>query len=66
MKKNPSVSILIPTYNRASLLDKAVKSALEQNYPNLTVIVSDDASTDNTTDIIAKYLKDTRLTLILQ
>lgn len=61
MKKYPSVSILIPTYNRASLLDKAVKSALEQDYPNLTVIVSDDASTDNTSNIIAKYLKDARL-----
>lgn len=60
VKQRKSVSILIPTYNRASLLEFAVKSALAQDYPNLTVIVSDDASTDNTNKIVDQYSNDTR------
>ena len=58
MEKYPSVSILIPTYNRASLLETAIKSAVAQDYPNLTVIVSDDASTDNTSKVVEKYTRD--------
>jgi len=39
------VSIMITTYNRANYLPQAIESALAQDYPNLEVIVSDDAST---------------------
>lgn len=48
----PKVSILIPTYNRNSLVKNAVLSALEQNYPSFEVIVCDDYSTDNTQSVI--------------
>jgi len=51
---------MIPTYNRARLLFEAVDSALSQDYPNLEVIVSDNASTDDTSEVIKKYLPDTR------
>jgi glycosyltransferase involved in cell wall biosynthesis len=45
----PLVSIAIPTYNRAdSYLPQALESALNQTYPNLEVIVSDNCSTDRT------------------
>lgn len=57
----PSVCIMIPTYNQANYISLAIKSALEQNYPNLMVIVSDDCSTDNTSDIVQEYLSDKRL-----
>lgn len=47
----PLVSVGIPTYNRASSLQRAVKSVLEQDYPNLEIVISDNASTDSTQDI---------------
>lgn len=48
------VSIFIPTHNRRSLLQRAVKSALDQSYKDIEVIVVDDGSTDDTPD----YLRD--------
>jgi len=49
------VSIIIPTYNRAEVLERALKSVLTQTYENHEVIVIDDGSTDNTESIISKY-----------
>lgn len=45
---HPLVSILIPTYNQAGYIERAVYSALSLNYPNLDVVVSDDNSSDET------------------
>jgi glycosyltransferase involved in cell wall biosynthesis len=42
----PKVSILIPTYNQASVVSAAVRSAQSQTYNNIEIIVGDDASTD--------------------
>lgn len=50
--KNPLVSIVIPTYNRAGLVARAVHSVLLQSYDDFEVIIVDDASTDNTPDLI--------------
>ena len=50
---NPLVSVIIPTYNRGHLIKKAIKSVLNQTYKNLELIVVDDASTDNTEEIIS-------------
>ncbi|MFN8575928.1 MAG: glycosyltransferase family 2 protein [Candidatus Sericytochromatia bacterium] len=55
------VSILIPTYNRAELLDKAISSSIEQDYDNIEIIISDNCSSDNTTKIVDKYLGDSRV-----
>jgi hypothetical protein len=44
----PLVTIAIPTYNRAELLIKAIDSALGQTYPKIEVVVSDNASRDDT------------------
>ena len=51
----PLVSICIPTYNRANIIKKAIDSALSQTYKNIEVIVVDNASTDNTDEIVASY-----------
>ena len=54
------ISIMIPTYNQGHLIGQAVESALAQTYPNLEVIVSDDASTDRTQEVLAS-IHDPRL-----
>jgi len=56
----PKVTIAIPTYNRAKYLGDAIESALNQDYPELEIIVSDNASIDNTLEIIDKYKTDPR------
>jgi len=63
MKNNPLVSILIPTYNRATYISSALDSALAQTYPNLEIIVHDDASSDNTKEVLSGY-HDPRLRVI--
>jgi len=52
----PKVTIIITTYNRAHLLENAINGALIQNYQNLEIIIADNASSDNTSEIVAKYL----------
>jgi len=47
----PLVSIIIPTYNRAGLVTRAVSSVLSQTFNDYECIVADDASTDNTADL---------------
>jgi len=48
-------SIIIPTYNRAVLLDRCLQSLVNQTYKDFEVIVCDDGSTDNTREITEKY-----------
>ena len=57
------VTIMIPTYNQASFIKKSVNSALSQSYPNLEILVGDDASTDSTVSIIKK-INDPRIKYI--
>lgn len=60
MQDLPKVSINIPTYGQAHYIERAIESALAQDYPNLEVIVADDCSPDNTSEVIKKYANDTR------
>lgn len=46
--KPPLVSVYITTKNRVTMLKRAVHSVLEQTYPNVEIIISDDGSTDET------------------
>ncbi|MFF5703656.1 glycosyltransferase family 2 protein [Streptomyces sp. NPDC012794] len=48
------VSICIPVYNRPAEVERAVRSALEQTYSDIEVVVVDNASTDETWDVITK------------
>lgn len=57
----PKISIMIPTYNRASMLAEAIESCLAQDYLNLEVVISDNASTDQTTSVLQRYLRDPRV-----
>lgn len=49
------ITVIIPTYNRGSLLKRAVDSVLNQTYKNIEIIVVDDCSTDNTEKIMKDY-----------
>jgi len=63
----PKVSVGIPTFNRGADLIKTVESVLRQDYPNLEIIISDNASTDNTNTLCRKLaLNDRRITYIRQ
>ena len=50
-----NISVIIPTYNRASTLPRAIGSVLEQSYPANEIIVIDDGSNDQTQDLINKH-----------
>lgn len=54
------VSIIIPTYNRADVITRSINSILEQTYQNFEVWVVDDASTDDTDDIVTQ-IEDSRV-----
>lgn len=53
--ENCKVSVIIPTYNRAWILKKAIDSVLSQNFKNFELIVVDDGSTDDTQDLLKDY-----------
>lgn len=54
-QNGPLVTIGIPTFNRAASLKRAIDSALSQDYLNIEVIVSDNASTDETVALCQHY-----------
>lgn len=61
----PFVTIAIPTFNRASLLKDCIALAQSQSYSNFEILVSDNASTDETADILRQF-SDPRLRVVRQ
>lgn len=55
MKSDPKVSIIIPVFNAASTLARAIESASGQHYRNLEIILVDGGSTDGSVEITAEY-----------
>ena len=55
LKSPPLISVIIPTYNHANFLGKALESVIQQTYSNWEAIVVDNQSTDETNQIINKY-----------
>jgi len=64
MDKNPTrpiISVNIATYNRGRYIREAIDSVLAQSFKNWELVVVDDGSTDNTKQVVAPYLKDSRI-----
>ena len=57
------VTVVIPTYNRAELLRGAIESVLSQTYGDFTLVVADNASTDETQEVVQGYA-DERLSYV--
>lgn len=53
----PKISIVIPSYNKVAYIEATLLSIINQNYPNLEVIIQDGGSNDGTVEIIKKYAK---------
>src|SRR4030042_2316707 len=56
----PTVSVIVPNYNYAQFLDQRLQSILNQTYQDFEVLCLDDASTDNSREIISRYLSHGR------
>ncbi|MCX9085637.1 MAG: glycosyltransferase [Candidatus Methanoperedens sp.] len=61
--EKPTISVIIPTYDRANLVGRSIQSVLNQTYRDLELIIVDDASKDNTEDVI-KSFNDERIKYI--
>ncbi|VEI48624.1 Putative lipooligosaccharide biosynthesis protein [Actinobacillus equuli] len=57
----PLISIIMPVYNAEEYIEEAIKSVLNQTYSNWELILVDDCSTDNSCNVIQKYLLDARI-----
>ncbi len=62
MNPAPKVTVFIPTYNYGIYLDEAIQSILAQTFTDFELIIVDNCSTDNTEELVKKYLGDPRVT----
>ncbi len=58
------ISVIIPTFNRAWCLRRAIDSVRNQSFKDIEIIIVDDGSTDETMDLIFPYLSDKRIQVI--
>ncbi|MFT6905644.1 MAG: glycosyltransferase involved in cell wall biosynthesis [Oleiphilaceae bacterium] len=61
---NGLVSVVVPSYNYASYLEKRIESILNQTYPNIEIIVIDDYSHDNSVEVLQKYASHPNIRLV--
>ncbi len=66
MKANPIFSIVIATYNRAHIVERAIRSVTNQQCKDFELIVVDDGSTDSTAIVVEPYLSDPRIIYYIQ
>jgi glycosyltransferase involved in cell wall biosynthesis len=65
MKHLPLISIITPSYNSAPYIKETIESVLQQTYPNWEMIIVDDCSTDDSKEIVKRYIQeDKRIKLI--
>ena len=64
MSDFPAVSVVIPSFNHERYVEEAVRSVLEQSYPNVELIVVDDASTDRSAEILKRLAGEHGFTFV--
>ncbi len=57
------ISVIIPSYNRASTIERSVRSVINQTYKDIEIIIVDDCSTDNTKEVV-ENIQDDRIRYI--
>jgi glycosyltransferase involved in cell wall biosynthesis len=55
MTDYPSISVVIPSYNQGQFIGETIRSVLDQQYPNLEILVLDGGSSDHTVEVIEQY-----------
>ena len=66
MRMNPEVSIIVPLYNKANEVERAIDSIFAQTIQDFELIIVDGGSTDGSLDVIKRYENDSRYNLIHQ
>lgn len=62
--QTPKVSIIVPVYNASRFLEQTIQSVIHQDFTNWELLLVNDCSTDNSTEIIDRYEEDKRIRLI--
>lgn len=62
LESSPKVSVIIPNYNYGAYLEKRIQSVLNQSFQDFELILLDDASTDNSVEILSRYKDDLHVT----
>ena len=62
--QSPLLSVIMPVYNRCELLSSAIESILNQTYQNIELFIINDGSDSSTTDVIAKYEHNDKITIL--
>jgi len=65
-KRIPFFTVILPTYNRATFLPKAIDSIINQTFIDWELIIVDDGSTDNSCQVVEAYLTDARIIYLHQ
>lgn len=58
------ITVFIPVYNGAHYIGRAIESVLGQTFHNLSLVIADNCSTDQTINVVEKYLSDSRVSII--
>ena len=61
-----SITFLIPIFNEAKTVKKAIEETIQLNIPNKEIIIIDNGSTDGTQDIIKEFINSKNVKIILQ
>ncbi|MFZ4714821.1 MAG: glycosyltransferase family 2 protein [Bacteriovoracaceae bacterium] len=60
------MNVIIPVFNRPQYIERAIQSVLQQTYQQLTLTIVDDGSTDETVDILKKYIGHPKVNILTQ